>query len=245
MPWYDHTVQSFEPGRIYSYQMLMQQIRQSNPGISDSSSRWAIDGLLKDGVLRKNGYDEYVVATGASLPEYRPAYSETALALTETLSQRFPRVPFTVFETVLLNEFLNHLIAQNTLFIHAEKESSIFLFRYLQEQGQRGLLYKPSKRDYSLYWEKDTIVVADLTTEAPLRADAPHAVCLEKLLVDIYADKLISTTYSKAEYPSVLEQAMEHYRLDRAKMLRYARRRNKEEGLRALIERENQDHVSS
>ena len=64
-------------------------------------------------------------------------------------------------------------------------------------------------------------------------------------LVDIYADKLISATFSKAEYPSVLEQAMEHYRLDRTKMLRYARRRNKEKELRALIERENQDHVST
>ena len=245
MPWYDKTAESFVPGQIYSHQMLMHQFRSDRPDLSDGSYLWAIDGLLKDGILRKNGYDEYVVATGISLPEYQPAYSEKALALTETLSQRFPRVSFTVFETVLLNEFLNHLIAQNTLFIHAEKESSIFLFRYLQEQGQRGLLYKPSKRDFSLYWEKDTVVVADLTTEAPLRADAPHAVCLEKLLVDIYADKLISTTYSKAEYPSVLEQAMEHYRLDRAKMLRYARRRNKEKELRALLERENQDHVSS
>ena len=181
---------------------------------------------------------------GASLWEYVPAYSEKALALTDMLNQRFPRVSFTVFETVLLNEFLNHLIAQNTLFVHAEKESSIFLFRYLQEKGQRRLLYKPSIRDCFLYWEKDTVIIADLNADAPIRPDAPHAICLEKLLVDIYADKIISTMYSKAEYTSVLEQAKHHYYLDCAKMLRYARRRNKEKDLRALLERENQDHAS-
>lgn len=181
---------------------------------------------------------------GASLWEYVPAYSEKALALTDMLNQRFPRVSFTVFETVLLNEFLNHLIAQNTLFVHAEKESSIFLFRYLQEKGQRRLLYKPSIRDCFLYWEKDTVIIADLNADAPIRPDAPHAICLEKLLVDIYADKIISTMYSKAEYTSVLAQAKHHYYLDCAKMLRYARRRNKEKDLRALLERENQDHAS-
>ncbi len=154
-----------------------------------------------------------------SLREYVPAYSEKALALTDMLNQRFPRVPFTVFETVLLNEFLNHLIAQNTLFVHAEKDSSIFLFRYLQEQGQRRLLYKPSLRDCSLYWEKDIVIIADLNADAPIRADAPHVICLEKLLVDIYADKIISTMYSKAEYASVLEQAKQHYYLDSTKML--------------------------
>ena len=181
---------------------------------------------------------------GASLWEYVPAYSEKALALTDMLNQRFPRVSFTVFETVLLNEFLNHLIAQNTLFVHAEKESSIFLFRYLQEKGQRRLLYKPSIRDCFLYWEKDTVIIADLNADAPIRPDAPHAICLEKLLVDIYADKIISTMYSKAEYTSVLAQAKHHYYLDCAKMLRYARRRNKEKDLRALLERDNQDHAS-
>ena len=181
---------------------------------------------------------------GASLWDYVPAYSEKALALTDRLNQRFPRVSFTVFETVLLNEFLNHLIAQNTLFVHAEKESSIFLFRYLQEKGQRRLLYKPSIRDCYLYWEKDTVIIADLNADAPIRPDAPHAICLEKLLVDIYADKIISTMYSKAEYTSVLAQAKHHYYLDCAKMLRYARRRNKEKDLRALLERENQDYAS-
>ena len=56
-------------------------------------------------------------------------------------------------------DFLNHLVAQNTVFVQAEKDISIFIFRFLQELGYEHLLYKPNKADYALYWEKDGIVV--------------------------------------------------------------------------------------
>jgi len=171
--------------------------------------------------------------------EYRPIYSDRAMQLIDILSQAYPHVSFTVFETTLMNEFLNHLVAQNTVFIQAEKESSIFLFRFLQEQGYHDLLYRPSGKDFSLYWVKNCIVVSDLISEAPILADAPHSICLEKLLVDMYTDKLISTTYNKAEFPDVLQLALSQYQVDKAKMLRYAKRRNRREELsQLLVERE-------
>ena len=177
--------------------------------------------------------------------EYRPIYSDRARQLIEILSQAFPHISFTVFETTLMNEFLNHLVAQNTVFIQAEKESSIFLFRFLQEQGFHDLLYRPSGKDFSLYWVKNCIVVSGLISEAPILADAPHSICLEKLLVDMYTDKLISTTYSKAEFPDVLQLALSQYQVDKAKMLRYARRRNRREEFTQLLDREKENHPKS
>lgn len=107
---------------------------------------------------------------------------------------------FTVFETVLLNEFLNHLIAQNTIFIQVEKESSIYVFRFLQEHGVQNVMYKPDKNHFDLYWSKDCVVVTDMISEAPIRTDQPHAVMLEKMLVDMLADKLIAASFSKAQF---------------------------------------------
>ena len=167
--------------------------------------------------------------------EYRPNYSDQALRLIDILSKAFPHVSFTVFETVLMNEFLNHLVAQNTVFIQADKENSIFLFRFLQEQGYTNLLYKPSGKDFSLYWSKDCVVVTDLISEAPTLEAEPHSICLEKLLVDMYTDKQISTTYSKAEFPEVIHLARSQYQVNTAKMLRYARRRNKEKEIAMLL----------
>ena len=46
--------------------------------------------------------------------------------------------------------------------------------------------------------------------------------------LEISNHKLIASTFSKAELPDVFEQAAERYIIDCPRMIRYARRRNKE-----------------
>ncbi len=245
MAWYDKTALRLETHRTYSHRALMTCLREDFPAAPESSLRWAIHGMLKDGRLRKQGYDEYMVGKGEKLPEYRPVYSQLSLDLIKLLGEKYPHISFTVFETVLMNDFLNHMVAQNTVFIQAEKDSSVFLFRFLQEQGYSDLMYKPSGKDYSLYWAKDCVVISDLISEAPILDDAPHSICLEKLLVDMYADKLISATFNKAEFRDVLQLALSQYQIDKAKMLRYARRRNRGKVFTQLLEGEKENHADT
>ena len=46
----------------------------------------------------------------------------------------------------------------------------------------------------------------------------------------------MASTFEKGEYASVIDQARENYPLNEPKMLRYARRRNKEKELRGYLE---------
>ena len=62
----------------------------------------------------------------------------------------------------------------------------------------------------------DTQCYITMISEAPIRKDNPHMITLEKMLVDIYADKLISSTFSKAEYPGIIRQAESRYMLDKS-----------------------------
>ena len=55
-------------------------------------------------------------------------------------------------------------------------------------------------------------------------------------MVDLYCDKLISSAYSKSEYPDVLKQALETYHIESRKMMRYARRRGREDELKKILE---------
>ena len=64
-----------------------------------------------------------------------------------------------------------------------------------------------------------------------MRKNEPHVI----MLVDMVADKIISTTYSKAELPDVFEQVQRKYNLDKTRLLRYARRRNKEEEMKQYL----------
>ena len=70
----------------------------------------------------------------------------------------------------------------------------------------------------------------------PVYSDTPHTIMLEKMLVDMSADKLIAATFSKAELPDVYERAQSRYLLDKVRMLRYARRRNRQEVLLKYLE---------
>ena len=236
MQWYEPTSKKLEAGQLYSHRELIGLLKKDYPHMRDSSYHWAIYGMLKNGEIIKTARNVYMVPDGKEKQIYRPLYSDLAAKLIWQIAEKYPSVQFTVFETGLMNDFLNHLVAQNTIFIQAEKEISVFVFRFLQESGYEHLLYKPKKVDYALYWEKDCIVVTDTISEAPLSASAPHEICLEKMLVDMYCDKLISTTYSKSEYPQVLQQAMESYHMEIPKMMRYARRRGRENEIKHILE---------
>ena len=229
--WYEEVLGRIDHKKIYSHKELISELKRLKTYLSDSTYHWAVSGLVREGALTRQGYDTYVFSSDKTKAKYFPAYSEISRELIRMISEKYPYIQFTIFETVLMNDFLNHLVAQNTIFIQVEKESSIYVFRFLQEQGIKNIMYKPSKKDFNLYWSRDCVVITDLISEAPLRTKEPHSIMLEKMLVDLLADKLIAVTYSKAELPNVIETAQSHYSLDRVRMMRYARRRNRHEVL--------------
>lgn len=59
---------------------------------------------------------------------------------------------------------------------------------------------------------------------------------LVKMLVGMSADKLIASTFSQAEFPDVFEQVQNRYLLDKVRMLRYARRRNRQKIIMDYLE---------
>ena len=56
------------------------------------------------------------------------------------------------------------------------------------------------------------------------------------MLVDMSADKLIASTFSKAEFTDICEQAQSRYLIDKVRMLRYARRRNRQKVMIEYLE---------
>ena len=211
----------------YSRQQLISLLREDTPLLNDGSYQWAVGGMLKSGEIIRTGFDEYMVAAGNSLPEYLPIYTPFASDLSERVARKFPHIGFTMFETVLMNDFLNHLIAQNTIFIQVEKDVSSYIFDNLQEEYTGTVLYRPGKNEFDRYWTKDCIVVLDLISQAPLSQEKPHEITAEKMLVDIIAERSISGTFSPSEIPFVYENVMRSYQVDRRKMNRYAGRRGK------------------
>lgn len=224
------------PEGHYTHKELIQLLNSEDSYVSENSAQWMIHDLMKEGKIVREGYDSYS-SSERQLPSYIPAYSEISRHLIRHISKQFSLVSFTVIETQLLNEFLNQQIAQNTIFLQAEKGSSSFVFRELQKEQKLYCLYKPSRQDFEYLWKKNCIIVYDRISESPLNREHPHDVTAEKLIVDLYCDRYLKNSYAYSEYSSILRQIRNHYRLNEAGLYRYARRRNKEKEIRAIMEK--------
>ena len=135
MQWYEATSKKLEVGHRYSHQELIKLLKSDYPQMRDSSYHWAICGMLKSGSLTRVARNVYAVQNERDMPVYHPTYYDIAAKLIVQISDKYPLARFTVFETALMNDFLNHLVAQNAVFIQVEKGISVFVFRFLREGG--------------------------------------------------------------------------------------------------------------
>lgn len=227
-------LRNLEPGKIYPRKELISIMKNENSEMSDNSLIWIIGYLVKRGKLVHIGRDQYALS-GRKKDEYSPVYSQSAVDIKNHIAGKNPTIGFTVFESTLLNEFLNHLIARNTIFLQTERDTSAFIFDFIRDNTKANVLYKPSEKEYARYWQPDMIVVLDWTSQAPLYLAAPHDITAEKMLVDIYCDKTIRMSYNDGEYPSIVEYIYERYNIDTVRLLRYAGRRNKADEIKAFL----------
>ena len=233
--WTDQAIMNLSSNKTYTRSELTKIFQDANPGLTESAFRWTLYNLQKLQKIFRKDYDEYVTIQPAIKPTYRPLYSDKARSLLENMSERFPEIGFVIFESVLLNEFLNHQIAQNTIYIQVEKDFSSYIFDILQEEYPGRVLYKPGKKEFERYWANDCLVVLELTSQAPMNPDALHEIRVEKLLVDILADKSIAATFSPSEFPQIFENVMQSYRVDQHRLKRYAGRRGKTSKIEAYM----------
>lgn len=115
-------------------------LKQDYPNLHENSYHWAVSGMLQLGRIVRIGRNDYTLPDGDVKSAYHPVFSELAADVAARISGKFPLIRFTVFETVYMNDFLNHLIAQNTIIVQAEKDASVFVFRYLQKLGYKNLM---------------------------------------------------------------------------------------------------------
>lgn len=153
------------------------------------------------------------------------------------IKSEYPLVDFQVWEFVQLNEFVNHQIGKNVFFIEVEHNLETSIFNRLREYCSRILLCPKEDMFYN-YFEENMVVIQRLLSESPKSRSDVKGCSLEKLLVDLFSNKLTGQLVERAEYPRIYEEAFRKYYIDEKKLFRYARRRNLEKEIRKFIEKE-------
>ncbi|WP_431309861.1 DUF6577 family protein, partial [Staphylococcus aureus] len=77
-----------------------------------------------------------------------------------------PYLDFRIFELVQLNEFVNHQIAHNIVFVSVEGELEADVFNTLWEKHKGSVLLKPDADELFRYMNEDMVVIIKLPTES-------------------------------------------------------------------------------
>jgi len=99
------------------------------------------------------------------------------------------------------------------------------VFSVLFETFPGKVLLRPRALEMLQYGTDEGIIIDRLVTEAPKSGGEPYQVPLEKLIVDLFANK--NPMLFKGDFPSAIEMMFSKYRIDQVAMLHYAQRRNK------------------
>ena len=145
---------------------LLESFRMAGYMLSEASFYKKVEELVKNGQIIRVGRNVYSLPDNKRLA-YEYKYSELAEEVAQEIAQQYPYVNFSIFEFVQLNDFVNHLIAHNVIFLSVEAEIMDFVFETLRDKYPGKVLINPTVEIYHQYWSDNMIVLGKLTTEAP------------------------------------------------------------------------------
>ena len=224
---------SYSPFARSDLQIVMEECGYKT---SDGIMNHMITKLLAAGDIARVGRNRYCVAD--SLKTYHFPHSEFAVSVAYEITQAHPYLDFRIFELSQLNEFVNHQIAHNIVFVSVEGELEEDVFNTLWEGHKGSVLLKPDANELFRYLNEDMVVIVKLPTETPKGTDAFWDTRLEKILVDIAVDKLLRKVVSSSEYLAIYQGAFDKYAIDKNMMFRYARRRGAIEKYKEFLVKE-------
>lgn len=236
--WYINTINKLNKNTEYTRKQIFEALHNEKPNFSDNSLKWIISDMVDKKILFRKQRNLYTLSNDASSKKesYNPSLSNNINKLIEIIRTKFPLVNFVCFESFQLNEFLNQLIANNTYFVMVEKDTSESIFRFLQEEKMKNVLFNPSEKEFDAYWHSESIIILNLVSEYPKNNNSIYGLSLEKLLVDLVAEKCFSYLYSKNEIKNIYANANKTYMINWASLLRYASRRGKSEEIKKIME---------
>ncbi len=232
-------VKDLQSKETFSKIEALKSFRNGGFSLSDASFEKKFASLQENGEIVRVARGVYSLPKKAVRP-YKFEYSDFAKELASYLIDQYPLIDFSIAELIQLNEFANHLIGHNTIFLSVDGDSEDFVFEALKSRYFGRVLCHPNLETYDKYKCDDVIVVNKLVTESPRVRGTRWHTRLEKLLVDLVADPLLSKTISQSEYPEIYDNAFFSCPVDESSLLRYAKRRAVYDKIVKMIEEDTE-----
>lgn len=167
------------------------------------------------------------VYTKAKPNVWHVVFGEQEKAVYELVCTQFPLLKLCVYSGETLSPLQHHLAYNQATYVEVDREGVEPVFHCLQDAGYEVYRTPDAQMMYDYAdIKKKIVIVKPLVTQAPLmKQNGYYVPMLEKILVDIHADK--DFFYMQGVEASYMtENARSLYMLNEEKLQRYAKRRN-------------------
>lgn len=223
---------SFTTSDVYRF------FSKTRPNIKKSTVNWRIYYLVQQGLLQRVGRGVYTLGKER---QFAPSLPQNHQIVSSFLKKQFPLIAHSLWHTSALKEFAQHIPAVDFLLVEVERETVDSVFHILKELNKNTFKKPPQKmmEDFVLNF-KNTVIIKPLISESPLQIINGISIPrLEKILVDLFADKEIFYFLHGNELLNIFKNAIEKYTINSDKLLRYAKRRNKNKEIRKILNQIN------
>lgn len=233
-------IEEFKETEAFSREELYSFYKDFEPDIKEGTLGWRIYDLKKKNIIKSVRRGWYSISPK---PFFKPETSSELLKLSKGITEHFKDLKYCIWETPWLNEFLQHQTSKQIILIEIEKGFEQDLYFQIKNNFKHEVYLNPQEKEIDLYITESqkSIVIKKMITRSPVSKQTVNknkfvTPQLEKILVDIFADEKLFYFYHGSELTHLFENAIERYSINYTRLFSYAKRRDKEEGLKAYLD---------
>ena len=231
----ENTIESyFKSNTQLSREKLVSLINKDFPDLSLGTITVYLSKLKKAGVINNPARGVYSISDKQI---FNPEINQNLKKIYNKIHRDFPFIEICVWNTKWLSDLMRHQPFKNFTIIEVDKEAEKQVFNAVSE-WTKNVYFNPDEEILERYISTNTeevTIIKNLVTEAPTTKNNKIEIpTLEKILVDILIDRELFAA-QQGELDFIFKSAFDKYDINKAKMKRYAIRRNKESELERMI----------
>lgn len=231
----ENTIESyFKSNTQLSREKLVSLINKDFPELSLGTITVYLSKLKKAGIINNPARGVYSISNKQI---FNPEINQNLKKIYNKIHRDFPFIEICVWNTKWLSDLMRHQPFKNFTIIEVDKEAEEQVFNAVSE-WTKNVYFNPDEEILERYISTNTeevTIIKNLVTEAPTTKNNKIEIpTLEKILVDILIDRELFAA-QQGELDFIFKSAFDKYDINKAKMKRYAIRRNKESELERMI----------
>jgi len=232
-------IEEFKDRDAFSREELFDFFRYFEPDLKEGTFGWRIYDLKNKNIIKSIQRGYYTISYK---PIYKPEISGEVLKLAKVIAERFEDVKHCIWDTDWINEFAQHQSGKKLIIIEIEKDFVESLYYELKDSFRFDFYLNPDEKaiDYYISESQNPVIIKKLITRSPISKRTEKKVkfytpLLEKILVDLFAEKKLFYFYQGAELMHVYENALKNYTINYTKLFSYAKRREREQDVKQFM----------